>query len=324
MRRRDFIAGLGSATLWPTYAHAQQSARPWRVGIFVLGVPPPARDLEVVRELARLGYIEGRNVVYAVHSGARQLDQDPPGVRELLAAKPDIMVGPGTSFVYALAEATRDIPIVVTAVADPVATGLTASMSRPTRNVTGFTISSVSIVSKRLEIVRELLPGVQKVGRLSVPNTILSDQLDEQARSAARLLGIELVPMPLHSGSDIAAAFALVDKEHVTAIISDPDPLTVQFSATIADECLVRDLPLIHAWTSQVRNGALIAYGPPNVENFKGAAAYVDRILKGAKVADLPFEEPTQLQLAINLRTARSIGLTVPPKVLALADEVIE
>jgi putative ABC transport system substrate-binding protein len=330
MRRRDFIAGLGAAAAWPASARAQQTARRARIGLFVLGDPPPAADLELVRELRRLGYVEGRNVEYVVR-GSREggPDQIAAVVRELIASKPDVVAGPGTAFVYDLAEATHDIPIVVTAVADPVTTGLSSSMARPSRNITGFTISSPSIVSKRLEFVRDLLPDVQKVGRLFVLAAVrarrsLTLQLDEQADKAASALGIKLVPMPLKSGADVAEAFATADREKVSAIVSDPDPLTAQFSARIADECLVRDLPLIHAWSSQVRNGALIGYGPATIENFKGAAGYVDRILKGAKVADLPFEEPTQLQLAINLRTARSIGITVPPKLLALADEVVE
>ena len=323
MRRRAFILAALAGAAWPGLARGQAARR--RIGVFVLGDPPAAGELEIVRELARLGYVEGRNVDYVIRgAGLDTGDRMAAAVRELIAAKPDVLIGPGTSFVYALAAGTRDIPIVVTAVADPVATGLTASMSRPSRNVTGFTISSVSIVSKRLELIRELLPDARKVGRISRPDGLQAPHLDKEAQAAAAQLKMELVSLPLRSGVDIAAAFAIVDREHPAAIICDPDPLNVQFGATIADECMVRDLPLVTAWSSQAKNGALIGYGPPTVENFKGAASYADRILKGAKVADLPFEEPTQLQLAINLRTARSIGVTIPPKLLALADEVVE
>jgi putative ABC transport system substrate-binding protein len=322
MRRRDFIAGLGSAAAWPALARAQSGQR--RIGVFVVGAPPPARDLEIVQELARLGYVEGRNVTYLLRGGAGESSGHEAAVRELIVPKPEVIVGPGSPFAYTLAATTHDIPIVLTATADPVATGLTKSMSRPSQNVTGFTISSASIVSKRLELIRELLPQARGVGRIATPLSLAAPQLDELARRAAGALGLDLMVLPLTSGADIATAFATIDREHLAAIITDPDPLTVQFGATIADECLVRDLPLIESWPSRLQNGALAAYGPASVENIKGAAVYVDRILKGSKVADLPFEEPTQLKLAINLRTARSIGVNVPPTLLARADEVIE
>ena len=141
---------------------------------------------------------------------------------------------------------------------------------------------------------------------------------------AADAFGIKLVSLPVTSGADIDAAFTLTEKEHVTAVIIETNELLVRLSGTIVDECLVRDLPAMHAWPIEVHNGALISYGPATVENYPRTAIYVDRILKGAKIAELPFEEPTEFKLAINLRTARSIGITVPPTLLARADEVIE
>jgi putative ABC transport system substrate-binding protein len=141
---------------------------------------------------------------------------------------------------------------------------------------------------------------------------------------AAEALGIKLVSLPLSSSADIGPAFTLAEKEQVAAVLIESDELAVRFSGTIVDECLVRNLPAMHAWPFEVRNGALISYGPATVENYPKTAAYVDRLLKGAKIAELPFEEPTQIRLAINLRTARSIGITVPPSLLARADEVIE
>jgi ABC-type uncharacterized transport system substrate-binding protein len=323
MRRREFIAVAGGAALWPLAARAQ-TKRQYKVGIVMIGSIPPTRDIEIVKGLARLGYVEGRNVTYVVVSDDGNPNRLPQTVRELLAAKPDVVVGPGSNLAYAFAAATHDIPIVFTATADPVATGLSASMSRPTANSTGFTISSASIVAKRLEILRELVPGLRKVGRLWVPASSMSGELGQQAQLAGKSFGIEVVSLPLKTSADIEPAFAAADKEHVGAMMPDPDPLNVQFGSIITDECLIRDMPLMDAWPSQIQNGALAAYGPPSVENISGAVSYVDRILKGAKVADLPFVEPSQLKLAINLKTAHSIGVTVPANLLALADDVIE
>lgn len=324
MKRREFIALIGGVAAWPLEGRAQQAGPQYKVGIMMIGGIPPTRDLEIVKGLARLGYVEGRNITYVVASDDDNSDHLPQQVRELLAAKPDVAVGPGSNLAYAFAAAAHEIPVVFTATADPVATGLSASMSRPTKNATGFTISSASIVAKRLEILRELVPGLRKVGRLWVPASSLSGELGRQAQLAAKSFGIEVVSLPLKSSADIEPAFAVADKEHVGAMMPDPDPLNVQFGSVITDECLIRDMPLMDAWPSQIQNGALAAYGPPSVENLAGAVSYVDRILKGAKVADLPFVEPSQLKLALNLKTARSIGVTVPANVLALADDVVE
>lgn len=317
------LAGVAAALPRPVCAQSPVTGRR-RVALLVIGAAPPLGDLEIVKELARLGYVEGRNVDYVLVSDNGDPNQASKAAHDLLAAKPDVAVGPGTTLVYALLATVRNIPFVMTATADPVATGLSASMSRPTGNVTGFTIASTTITTKRLELLRELLPGVHKVGRLWVPVSALARQFGEQAQMAAAQLGIELVSLPVKSGSEIASAFSIAERKQVAAIMTDPDPVSVQFDVEIADECLIRNLPLVDAWPSLVRNGAVIAYGPPTIENFRGAATYVDRILKGTKVADLPFVEPTQVKLAINLQAARSIGLTVPANLLALADEVVE
>jgi putative ABC transport system substrate-binding protein len=149
-------------------------------------------------------------------------------------------------------------------------------------------------------------------------------QFGAQVRTAADRLGITLLSLPLTSGADIATAFTNAEKERVGAMLVETDPLTVRFSATIVDECLVRDLPAMHAWPFEAHNGALMSYGPASMENYPRTALYVDRILKGAKIAELPFEEPMEFRLAINLRTARSIKITFPPTILARANEVIE
>jgi putative ABC transport system substrate-binding protein len=208
--------------------------------------------------------------------------------------------------------ATRNIPIVMAAVGDPIALGLTGSISRPTQNVTGFTVSSLSLSAKRLELLHGIVPALRKVAYLRVPGNPAATLFEAHVRKAADVLGVKLVSLPLTSEADIAAAFTVADEEQVTAVLVESDPLTLRFSVTIVDECLVRNLPGMHTWPIEARNGALISYGPATVENNSRTAHYVDRILKGAKVAELPFEEPTQIKLVMNLRTARSIGFAFP------------
>jgi putative tryptophan/tyrosine transport system substrate-binding protein len=322
LKRREFITLLSSAAAWPLAARAQE--RTPVLGILLLSDAAVPSDLGVVRELAKLGYVKGRNITYAVRGANGEIAKLPQLARELLAAKATVLAGLGSPVASALGEATHDIPIVMMIMGDPIALGLSDSMSRPSRNVTGFTNSNLSLAAKRLELLRELVPAARKIGYLWAPESPIMTARTEQARMAAKHLGIDLVSLPLASGADVPDIFARVEKEQLTAILVESDALITRFSATIVDECLVRDLPAMHAWPFEVRAGALMAYGPALTENNQGAAHYIDLILKGAKVSDLPIQEPTQIKLAVNLRTARSIGLTIPAMLLARADEVIE
>jgi putative ABC transport system substrate-binding protein len=323
MRRRNFLGALGgAAVVYPLQLRAQELTP--RVGILLNGDAVVPNDLEIARELARIGHIEGRNIIYEVRGAAGDSSRLPQLARQLVATKPDAIIGSGTPAAAALFGATRDIPIVMAAVGDPIALGLSGSISRPTQNVTGFTVSSLLLAAKRLELLHGIVPALRKVAYLWVPGNPVATLFEAHVRKAADMLGIKLVSLPLTSEADIAAAFTVADEEQVTAVLVESDPLTLRFTVTIVDECLVRALPSIHTWPIEVRNGALISYGPPTVENNPRAAIYVDRILKGAKVADLPFEEPTQIKLVVNLRTARSIGIALSPTLLARADEVIE
>jgi putative ABC transport system substrate-binding protein len=292
--------------------------------MIVAGPNPPAHDFELVHQLAQLGYTEGRNISYEIRGAEGDSNRLPRLAQELVTTKPDVIVGSTSEVAVALAAATRTIPIVMTVVGDPVTLGLTTSMSRPDRNVTGFTVSSPSIAAKRVELLRELVPAVRKVAYLWEPPNPMTKKFGEEVRKAADTLGIELISLPLTSGVDIGPAFTIAEKEKVTAVLIEAGGIAVRFGGTIVDECLVRNLPGMHAWPFEVHNGALIAYGPAAPENFQRAATYVDRILKGTKIAELPFEEPTQIRLAINLRTARSINISIPSSLLARADEIIE
>ena len=323
MKRREFIALLGGAAIiWPLGTSAQQHIR--RVAVLSVGVAPQSREFALAHELAKLGYIEGNNITYDIRGAEGDSSRLPQLALELVAKKPDVIVGSTSTVAEVLANATREIPIVMMVVGDPIALGLSNSMSHPSRNVTGFTMSTTALAAKRLELLRELVPGIRKVAFLRVRDNPITKRTGEEVQTAADMLGLKIVPLPVASGADITTAFTIAEKEGVTALLIDGDPLMVRFSGTIIDECLVRDLPAMHPWPFEVRNGALISYGPAIVENYSRTALYVDRILRGISIGELPFEEPTQIKLAINLRTARSIGVTVSPTLLARADEVIE
>ncbi|MGB8395665.1 MAG: ABC transporter substrate-binding protein [Pseudolabrys sp.] len=323
MKRREFIALLGGAAIiWPLGTSAQQHIR--RVAVLSVGVAPQSRDFALAHELAKLGYIEGNNITYDIRGAEGDSSRLPQLALELVAKKPEVIVGSTSTVAVVLANATREIPIVMMVVGDPIALGLSNSMSHPSRNVTGFTMSTTALAAKRLELLRELVPGIRKVAFLRVRDNPITKRTGEEVQTAADMLDLKIVPLPVASGADITTAFTIAEKEGVTALLIDGDPLMVRFSGTIIDECLVRDLPAMHPWPFEVRNGALISYGPAIVENYSRTALYVDRILRGISIGELPFEEPTQIKLAINLRTARSIGVTVSPTLLARADEVIE
>jgi putative ABC transport system substrate-binding protein len=323
MRRREFvalIAGAGVAHSLP--ARAQQ--RMARVGILVIGAAVPARDLVISAELARLGYVEGRNVAYEIRAADGDLSRLPALARELVATKPDVLIGASAATAQVLVAATEVIPIVLTVTIDPIATGLSDSMSRPSRNVTGFTSSTPTLAAKRLELLRELVPGLSRVAHLDVPAGTLYGIFERYVTTAAASLGITVFSVPITTVASVADAFNVIDREKAQAVMVGVTPTTTRLTGHIIDECLLRDLPTIHPWSFAVHAGALMSYGPASLENHAGAAKYVDRILKGARIRDLPFEEPTEFKLAINLRTAQAMKLKIPPTLLARADEVIE
>jgi len=323
MRRREFITLLGAtAVSWPLVARAQQ--RSAHIGILLLGPAVPPKELTITSELARLGYVEGRNVSYEIRGADGDLGRLPTLTRELVATKPDVLVSASEIAADVLAKATPDIPIVITVMGDPIASGLTNSMSRPTRNVTGFTLSSPTLCAKRLELLHELIPGLRRVAYLTTPVGPMYNAFEQQVRNAANVLSIAIFLVPIITEESVADGFVMAEREKVQAIMVENTPPNVRLSQRIIDECLFRDLPAVHPWYFEVRAGALMSYGPTVLENNAGAARYVDRILKGAKVSELPIEEPALIKLAINLRTARAIKLTIPATLLARADEVIE
>ena len=323
MRRREFMALVGGATVWwPLAAYAQP--RVSRLGVLLFGSALLPNELRITRELARIGYVDGRNVTYVVRAAEGDVSRLPLLARELVAAMPGVIVGQGSPTAVALFNATHDIPIVMTVVGDPIALGLTSSISRPTHNITGFTISSLSLAAKRLQLLQSVVPSLHKAAYFWAPANPLAKAFEVQVRQAAKVLGIELISLPVKSADDIDNAFTRAEQDRAKAVLVEADPILLRFTSSIVDHCLIFGLPSMHAWAFEVHNGALMSYGPPSIENNSGAASYVDRILRGAKIAELPFVEPTEIKLTINLRTARTLGIVFSSTVLATADEVIE
>jgi putative ABC transport system substrate-binding protein len=323
MRRREFIvlfAGAGIAPALP----ARAQPRVARVGILVLGSAVAAKNLAIAIELARMGYVERRNITYELRAADGDLSRLPALARELVAAKPDVLIGASAATAEILVAVTQDIPIVLTVTIDPVATGLSDSMSRPSRNVTGFTSSSPTLAAKRLELLRELIPDLRKVAHLNVPEGSPYTIFEGYVSTAAAALGITILSVPITTVASVSDAFSAIDREKAQAVMVGISPTTTRLTGHIIDECMLRDLPAIHPWSFAVHAGALMSYGPASLEHHAGAARYVDRILKGARIRELPFEEPTEFKLAINLRTAQAMKIKIPPNLLARADEVVE
>jgi len=324
MRRREFIALVSGIVVAPFGAESQQPAKVARVGVLVIGAAVSAKDLVISSELARLGYVEGRNIAYEIRAAEGDLSRLSALATDLVTTKPEVLISASTEAGEALARASRDIPIIMTVTLDPIAAGLTDSMSRPSRNITGFTSSSASLAGKRLQLLGELIPGLRKVAYLGAPAGSIYTKFEADVRTAADSLGIAVVFVPITTAASVPDSFEIVDREKVGAAIIGLTLANARESGHIIDQCLIRDLPCMHPWSFEVSAGALMSYGPKSLENHAGTARYIDRILKGAKIAELPFEEPAEFTLAVNLRTARSIKLQIPPTILARADEVIE
>lgn len=306
--------------LWTTNLLAD--ARTYRVAVLFPVSEGPSFG-RLVEALAQRGFVRGRNVTYDVRAAGGKPELLAEFARELVARRPDVIVTATEPAARAVADATGEVPIVLALIADPIALGLTQSLARPTRNLTGFTIGHDTLTSKRLELMRELVPSAAKVLYLWVPENNTHRVVFDRIRQASTSLRFEMVSLPVNRVEEIAAAMAKAAKERAAVLIVAPDPLTIRNRQSIIDECLVLNLPAMHTFAFEVRDGALISYGGDVAEDYGRTADYVARILRGGKVGELPFQEPSLIRLAINLRTAQSIGLTVPKSILGRADEVI-
>jgi putative tryptophan/tyrosine transport system substrate-binding protein len=326
MKRRDFITLLGGAAAWPLAARAQQAGKVYRIGF--LGNSTAALEANLVGPfrdgLRALGYEEGRNIVIEYRWAEGEYERFPALIAELVASNVDVIVTAGTPASLAVKKATTTIPLVMVAVGDPVATGLVASLARPGGNITGLTSISVEMEGKRLELLREV---VLKVSHIAVLwNAASPIQLIEEGevRAAARVLGIKMLSLGVRNREEIDDAFATIIRERPDALLVLADRLFLHHRTRIVDFAAQERLPGVHAYRELVEAGSLMSYGPSYADMHRRAATYVDKILKGAKPADLPVERPVKFELVINLKAAKALGLEVPPTLLGRADEVIE
>jgi putative ABC transport system substrate-binding protein len=335
MKRRTFLAGTGAVLLAaPLAAEAQQAVKVYRIGWLLDSVGGPPRDewLASFRQgLRERDLVEGRNVVVEWRSGQysaireENLDRLRQLAEELIQLKVDVLVAFPAGAAVAARRATASVPIVFPGVSDPVAFGLVASLARPGGNATGLSYLSLELNAKRLQLLKETLPRVTQVGVLVDLHHPLRDRMVREIEAAARPLRIELHMQRVgREVSDIEAAFDALGKEHVAAVIGLQGPQFIRERRRIADLALQHRLPGIYELVDFAEAGGLMAYAPNTSDLFRRAAVYVDKILKGAKPADLPVEQPTKFELVINLKTAKALGLTIPPSLLQRADEVIQ
>ena len=326
VRRREFIALVGGAAAWPLAASAQQSRRVPRIGVLLLGTPASfaGRIEAFVEGLRDLGYVDGRTVAIEWKWGQDRVDQLPDLAAELVRSQVDVIVTGGTPAAQTLKNATRTIPIVMAIVGDPVAAGLVDSLARPGGNATGFSIVATDLSGRRLQLLKEMVPGLSSIAVMSNATNPQSQTELRETQSAARSLELRLHSAPISADTSIENAFDKIKKEPVQALIVVTDAILYSQRSQILDLAARHRLPAMYPYREFPEAGGLTSYAPNVRDMFRRAASYVDRILKGANPGDLPVEQPTKFELVINLKTAKSLGLDVPAGVLAVADEVIE
>jgi ABC-type uncharacterized transport system substrate-binding protein len=324
-RRREFIALLGGAAAWPLAARAQQPTQLARIG-FLRAAAPNEKEFNAFRGgLRALGYVEGRNIVIEQRYAAGAYDRVPELAADLVRLNMDVIAVDGPPAAKAVKAATASIPIVFTLVADPVAEGLATSMSRPGANLTGLTLSvGFQLAGKRVELLKDIKPDLARLAVLKNPNQPISSPLLSETEKAAGILGLTVRTFDARSPGDLPAAFAAMAEWRADGLITLNDGMLYSQRERVVALARESRLAGVHPETGFVEAGGLVSYGPSLPDLFLRAATYVDKILKGAKPADLPIEQPTKFELVVNLKTARALGLTISRDFLLRADEVIE
>jgi ABC-type uncharacterized transport system substrate-binding protein len=330
VKRRDFIALLsGAAAAWPLAARAQQAER-MRLVCILEGISADTPGSKVryaafLEGLQQLGWTPGRNVRIDIRWATTNADDLRRHAAELAALAPDVLVAAsGTSTVAPLLQATRTIPIVFVVVVDPVGAGFVASLARPGGNATGFTTFEYGLSGKWLELLKQIAPGITRAAVLRDPAIASGIGQFAAVQAMAPSLGVELSPVDARDAPEIERAVTAFARSGNGGLVVTPSPVANRHRDLIITLAARHRLPAVYAWRYYVTAGGLISYGPDSIDQFRRAAGYVDRILKGEKPADLPVQAPTKYELVINLKTAKTLGLDVPPMLLARADEVIE
>ena len=325
MRRREFITLVGSAAIWPLTVRAQQAQRVRRIGVlmpFAKDNPEgQARIAAFLKELQRLGWTDGRNLQIEYRWDTGDLRKS---ATELVALSPEVILGSATPAVAALQQSTRTVPIVFAQVADPISAGFVASLAKPGGNITGFTNFDYTMGAKWLELLKEIAPNVTRVGVIRDPTVTASIGQLAAINSVARSFGVEVNPLGGLDATDIERTVTEFAHGPNGGLIVSATPLSANNRGLIISLAAQHRLPAVYPFPFFVADGGLICYGPDLIEPHRQAAHYVDRILKGEKLSDLPVQAATKYELVINLNTAKGLGLTIPHSVLSRANEVIE
>jgi putative ABC transport system substrate-binding protein len=327
MRRRDFTVLFAvGATVWPLQIHAQQSRKISRIGVLLPGAPASSspRTKALLDGLRELGYVEGRTIAIEWKWGNDQVDTLSGLAADLVSSNVDGIVTGGTPAAKALKATTRTIPIVMAVVGDPVAAGLVDNLARPGGNVTGFSIVAPELGTKRLGLLKEIVPNLSSIAVLSNPKNPQQKIEMKEMRTAAQAMGLQLYPAEVSTEDGLEDAFVAMNKAGVQALILLTDSIFFSQRKRTVDLAAKHKLPAMYFFPIFIEEGGLMSYGPSDADLFCRAAGYVDRILKGAKPGELPVEQPTKFDLYINLKAAKTLGVTIPESFLTRADKVIE
>jgi len=329
IRRRELITLLGGAAAWPLAADAQQpSGRMRRIGYLasLYENDPVAKTVvsAFTQALAGLGWTDGRNVRMDLRWGGPDINRIRASAQELVGLQPDIIVTDVTASAAALQRETRTIPIVFAAVADPLASGIVARLDRPSGNITGFGANEATLGGKWLELLSEIAPGLRRAAIMFNPDTAPVASFIPSFETAARSLKVVPIITPVHSGVEIETTIIALGREPGGGLVVMPDIWTLAHRAPIILAAARNNVPTVYSLSIYARDGGLLSYGVDSLTAFRRAATYVDRILRGAKVSDLPVQFPTKFEMIVNLRTAAALGLAVPPSIMLRATEVIE
>jgi putative tryptophan/tyrosine transport system substrate-binding protein len=323
VKRREFIGLVGGAAAWPLTASAQRAGGK----IVTIGVlaDEPWPPIDTFRQaLDDFGYIEGKNVRFEYRYAKGYNEQLPELANDLVGLNVDVILTWGTDAVLAAKQATTTIPIVMGVIGDPLGSGVVTNLARPGGNVTGCSLRAAELEAKRLQLLKEVVPGLSRVAILFNPTNHYMPLALQSAQKGAQVLHISLAVYEVYDTTTLDAAFVTLTKDRPDAFIVPADIFLVSQCSRIAQFAIANKLPSVYTYREYIEAGGLVAYTPNYNDLFRRAASYVDKILKGAKPGDLPIEQPRGFHLFINLKTARALGLTVPPRLLAVADEVIE
>jgi putative tryptophan/tyrosine transport system substrate-binding protein len=323
MRRRDFITLLGgAAAILPLAVRAQEPGKKWLIG-FIAHKYERMYDA-LFEGLRERGYVEGQNIIVERRYAEGRAERFQEFAREMVQLKADVIITITTPAVLAIKSVTTTIPIIIPQAIDPVGAGLVASLAHPGGNVTGGTLLQAELSAKRLQLLKDMVPGLVRTALLWNADNPAYARAWSETQGAAHVLGVALQPYEVRSPTDFPTAFAKMAQERPDALLVLEDALTIEYRKEIADFALQKLLPSSFAAKEAVEAGGLMSYGPSWPNAFRRAAIFVDKILKGAKPSDLPVEQATKFELAINLKTAKALGLTVPATLLAIADKVID